>query len=117
MTIYWERCSICGRHYPTKTCWLHPELSVCPHCCLLCPERGHCPQPAWYPNLRLEAAVAEAVEEAAPRPAAPAAAARAAQAVASGVAAAARRAAARASEERERKIRKLEELLRRLEGG
>ena len=112
MTIYWERCSLCWRHYPTKTCWLHPELSVCPHCCLLCPERGHCPQPAWYPNLRLEAVVAA---EAAPRPAAPAAAAAASTRGAVGEAAGV--AARRVSEERERKIRKLEELLRRLEGG
>ncbi len=53
MTIFWERCSICGRHRPTRQCWLHPERSVCPYCCIACPERGACPRPAWYPNLRL----------------------------------------------------------------
>ncbi len=60
MTIYWERCDICGRHLPTKTCWLHPELSVCPHCCLLCPERSLCPNPAWFPGLRLSETRVEA---------------------------------------------------------
>ncbi len=52
MSIYWERCDICGRHRPTRQCWLHPERSVCPYCCLACPERGHCPRPAWFPSLR-----------------------------------------------------------------
>ncbi len=51
MTIYWERCSVCGRHLPTKTCWLHPEQQVCVFCCVFCPERSVCPNPVWYPEL------------------------------------------------------------------
>ena len=53
MSIYWERCDICGRHRPTKPCWLHPERPVCPYCCLVCPERSVCPNPVWYPEVRL----------------------------------------------------------------
>ncbi|WP_048061534.1 hypothetical protein [Hyperthermus butylicus] len=52
MSIYWERCSICGRHRPTRQCWLHPERIICPYCCLACPERSICPRPAWFPTLR-----------------------------------------------------------------
>ncbi len=52
MSIYWERCDVCGRHRPTRQCWLHPERSVCPYCCLACPERNQCPRPAWFPSLR-----------------------------------------------------------------
>ncbi len=89
MTIYWERCDICGRHHPTKTCWLHPELSICAHCCLMCPERSICPNPAWFPELKLEA-VKLHVER---RPTTPA-----------------------ASLSREEKRRKLEELLKKLSG-
>ncbi len=51
MTIYWERCNLCGRHLPTKTCWLHPELQVCAFCCVFCPERNVCPNPVWYPEI------------------------------------------------------------------
>ena len=118
MTIYWERCSICGRHYPTKTCWLHPELNVCPHCCLLCPERSICPNPVWFPNLRLEA-----VREEQPAPEAREARreerAAAVPTGAAGAAAQPRAVAAKktgVSEERREKIKKLEELLRRLGG-
>ncbi|KSW12346.1 hypothetical protein CF15_06290 [Pyrodictium occultum] len=52
MSIFWERCSICGRHYPVKQCWLHSERNVCPYCCLACPERSICPKPVWFPKLR-----------------------------------------------------------------
>jgi hypothetical protein len=52
LTIYWERCDVCGRHRPTRQCWLHPERNVCPYCCLSCPERHLCPRPAWFPHLR-----------------------------------------------------------------
>ncbi len=90
MTIYWERCDICGRHLPTKTCWLHPELSVCPHCCLLCPERNLCPNPAWFPTLRLSEVRVEAGASSSDR--------------GSGMSV-------------EEKRRKLEELLRKLSGG
>jgi hypothetical protein len=51
VTIYWERCSICGKYEFVKQCTLHPELMVCPHCCLTCPLRSKCPHPAWYPKL------------------------------------------------------------------
>jgi hypothetical protein len=60
MTIYWERCDICGRHRPTRQCWLHPERNVCPYCCLSCPERQLCPKPAWFPNLKIVAPVRHA---------------------------------------------------------
>jgi len=53
VSIYWERCDICGKHRPTKQCWLHPERSICPYCCLACPERDICTNPAWFPGLRL----------------------------------------------------------------
>ena len=117
MTIYWERCSICGRHYPTKTCWLHPELNVCPHCCLLCPERSICPNPAWFPNLKLEAPVVAGVEaEAKPSPPRPAAAAVAEKRVEARRRETAEKRITGREAERKEKIRKLEELLRRLGG-
>ncbi len=47
MTIYWERCSVCGRYESTRQCTLHPELMVCIYCCLTCVERNKCPRPAW----------------------------------------------------------------------
>ena len=56
MSIFWERCDVCGRHRPTRQCWLHPERSVCPYCCIACPERPICPKPAWYPQLRVSEA-------------------------------------------------------------
>jgi len=52
MTIYWERCSICSRHYPTRSCWLNPALSICPYCCIACTERERCPRPVWFPSLK-----------------------------------------------------------------
>ena len=52
MSFYWEKCDICGRRRPTRTCWLYPDRNVCPYCCLACPERDHCPNPVWFPNLR-----------------------------------------------------------------
>ena len=47
MTIYWERCSICGKHHIVKQCTLIPELLVCPQCCIICPRRRVCPKPVW----------------------------------------------------------------------
>jgi len=47
LTIFWERCSICGRYITTRQCTLHPEVSVCIHCCLSCVERSSCPKPVW----------------------------------------------------------------------
>ncbi|MET1102171.1 MAG: hypothetical protein ABWW69_06840 [Pyrodictiaceae archaeon] len=61
MTIFWERCSICGRYYPTKTCWLHPERNICPYCCLTCPEWNECPNRVWSP--RITVTKKEAIEE------------------------------------------------------
>ncbi len=55
MTFYWERCDICGRHKPTRQCWLHPERMVCAYCCIACPERNVCPHPVWFPSLRVAA--------------------------------------------------------------
>ncbi len=52
MTIYWERCSICGRYHAVKQCTLNPDIMVCPHCCLACPLRSKCPKPVWYPEIR-----------------------------------------------------------------
>ena len=52
MSIFWERCDVCGRHRPLRQCWLHPERMVCPYCCIACPERSSCPRPAWFPGLR-----------------------------------------------------------------
>ena len=47
MTIYWERCNICGRYRPVKQCTMNPDLMVCIHCCLLCPLRNVCPKLVW----------------------------------------------------------------------
>ncbi len=55
MTIYWERCGVCGRHKPTRRCTLNPELRVCPRCCLACPKREVCPRPAWFPTIQVQA--------------------------------------------------------------
>ena len=52
MTIYWDRCQVCGRYVTTKQCTLHPEISVCIHCCLSCVERDKCPRPVWEIRLR-----------------------------------------------------------------
>jgi len=48
LTIYWDRCDLCGLHNPTKTCSLFPELAVDPHCCVACPYwMTTCKNPAW----------------------------------------------------------------------
>ncbi|MCE4614738.1 MAG: hypothetical protein F7B60_04330 [Desulfurococcales archaeon] len=52
-TLSWERCDICGRHGPVRECGLKPGLMVCPWCCLMCPERDNCPNPAWFPGLKM----------------------------------------------------------------
>jgi len=62
MTIYWERCSICGDHRPTLRCTLDPGLKVCPRCCLACPKRDECPRPAWFPEAH-PSTRGEAVED------------------------------------------------------
>ena len=51
MTFLWDRCDVCGRARPTRTCWLYPDRNACPYCCLACPERAQCPNPVWFPNL------------------------------------------------------------------
>ncbi len=53
MTIYWEQCSICGLHRPTRTCTMDEELMVCPHCCFVCPRRNICPNPVWKFDLSI----------------------------------------------------------------
>lgn len=52
MTIYWERCSICGRYHAVKQCTLIPDLMVCPYCCLACSLREKCPRPVWYRTVK-----------------------------------------------------------------
>lgn len=52
MSIFWERCSICGRHYPLRQCWIHSERNVCVYCCIACTERNICPKPVWLPKSR-----------------------------------------------------------------
>ncbi len=47
LTIYWERCDICGRYHPLRQCTMDPELMVCVHCCIACPRREKCPNPVW----------------------------------------------------------------------
>ncbi len=54
MTIYWERCSICGRYHVLKQCTLNQDLLVCPHCCIACPKRSICHKPAWYAKLAVK---------------------------------------------------------------
>ncbi|MET1160773.1 MAG: hypothetical protein ABWW65_07425 [Thermoprotei archaeon] len=54
LTIYWERCSVCGRYEPTRQCTMHNELMVCPHCCISCPLRSICPRPVWKLEIRVE---------------------------------------------------------------
>jgi len=64
LSLFWERCSICGRHRLVKECWLHPERNVCPYCCITCPERNDCPNPVWLPQLRIRVTRREARKEA-----------------------------------------------------
>jgi|GEM_PF-658130 len=48
MTIYWERCDLCGQHRPVKKCSLMPEISIDVHCCIACPYwMNKCTTPAW----------------------------------------------------------------------
>jgi hypothetical protein len=47
MTIYWERCSVCGRYESVRQCTLFKDLLVDIHCCILCVKRSVCPAPAW----------------------------------------------------------------------
>lgn len=47
MTIYWERCNLCGANRPVMECTLNPGLLVDIHCCVSCVRRGSCPKPVW----------------------------------------------------------------------
>ena len=48
MTIYWDRCDLCGQYRPTSKCSLFPEIMVDVHCCFACPHReGKCKTPVW----------------------------------------------------------------------
>lgn len=47
MTIYWERCNICGANRPVFACTLHPDIQVDLQCCIACPTRKKCPRPVW----------------------------------------------------------------------
>lgn len=54
MTIYWERCDICGGHRPTKKCSLIPDMNIDIHCCITCLYwMNKCRSPAW----RIEAKI------------------------------------------------------------
>jgi len=52
LTIYWERCSVCGDYHVLKQCTLDDDLMVCPYCCIGCPRRNVCHKPVWFPGLR-----------------------------------------------------------------
>ncbi|WP_448578394.1 hypothetical protein [Thermosphaera sp.] len=47
MTIYWERCGVCGRYETVRQCTLFKDVLVDIHCCILCVKRSVCPAPAW----------------------------------------------------------------------
>ncbi|MEM0379029.1 MAG: hypothetical protein QXP68_06270 [Thermosphaera sp.] len=47
LTIYWERCSVCGRYETVRQCTLFKDVLVDIHCCILCAKRSVCPAPAW----------------------------------------------------------------------
>jgi len=47
MTIYWERCMVCGRYIITRECTLHSDIAVCIYCCTSCVERSRCPRVVW----------------------------------------------------------------------
>lgn len=47
MTIYWERCNVCGANRPVLECALNPGLLVDIHCCVSCAKRSSCPRPVW----------------------------------------------------------------------
>ncbi len=53
MTIYWERCSICGNYNLVKQCTIYQDVIVCPHCCLSCVKRRECSKPVWFPEIKL----------------------------------------------------------------
>jgi len=50
VTIYWDRCSVCGRNLVTLQCTMDKDTEVCPHCCTSCYIRDRCSSPAWYPT-------------------------------------------------------------------
>ncbi|MEM0001436.1 MAG: hypothetical protein QXS24_05320 [Desulfurococcaceae archaeon] len=53
MTIYWERCDLCGQYRPVKKCSLIPEISIDVHCCVACPYwMNKCTVPAWRIETR-----------------------------------------------------------------
>lgn len=52
MTIYWERCDLCGQYRPVKKCTLMPDISIDIHCCIACPYwMNKCGNPAWKIEL------------------------------------------------------------------
>jgi len=62
--MYWSKCDYCGViGTPVKTCVLHVNHNVCPLCCIICPERGHCSKPAWYPQVKAPRRPVKKVEE------------------------------------------------------
>lgn len=63
MTIYWERCSVCGRYHVVKQCTLNGDLLVCPHCCITCPKRDSCPKPAWVIEVKKVVSVKKPVAQ------------------------------------------------------
>lgn len=58
MTLYWDRCDLCGLHNPTKACTLAPDISVDVHCCVACPHwLNKCKNPAWKLELPVKTAI------------------------------------------------------------
>ncbi|MEM3926013.1 MAG: hypothetical protein QXS23_01440 [Desulfurococcaceae archaeon] len=48
MTLYWDRCDICGSYRPTKRCSMYPDISIDIHCCITCTKWFTvCKNPAW----------------------------------------------------------------------
>lgn len=48
MTIYWERCDLCGGYKPTRKCSLIPDIYIDVHCCVSCIYwMNKCKNPAW----------------------------------------------------------------------
>ncbi|MGC8982622.1 MAG: hypothetical protein ACP5KA_02560 [Desulfurococcaceae archaeon] len=48
MTIYWDRCDLCGLHRPVRRCTLVSDISVDAHCCIACVHwMTSCTNPAW----------------------------------------------------------------------
>ncbi|MGC8953871.1 MAG: hypothetical protein ACP5N5_04035 [Desulfurococcus sp.] len=54
LTIYWERCDVCGYYRPVKQCTLFQNLLVDAVCCISCPKRSECPRPVWRVEAVLE---------------------------------------------------------------